>query len=270
MPGWPRNTGIDSYLVPTMVTFADIDNDNELEYFISFYELIQSSIYAWNLDGSSVMGDSLFPYFTSTENPGRTYSSLVGDVDGDGLNDIYSGVLGDIFGTYNVHRIEAWDMYGDLIPGWPVVVKTQQDSLGNGCNHMPAAGDLDKNGLLDMVMTTATNELVFFNIPDVPYNPDKHPVPFWHYNRRMNGVQEIENPACGDMNWDGRVNISDAVFLINYIFVPNAPAPNPPESADINCDTKSSLVDIIYLVNYVFRGGFSPCDNDGDGIADCQ
>ena len=269
MPGWPHDAGISNYLVPPTVTFADIDNDNELEYFISYYELTQGSIYAWNLDGSSVLGDSIFPYFTATENPGRLYSSLAGDVNGDGLVDIYSGVLGDIYGTYNVHRIEAWDSYGDLLPGWPVVVKTQKDSLGNHCNHIPIAGDLDKNGQVDMLMTTAKNELMFFNIPGAAYNPGKHPVPFWHYNRRMNGVQTRYTPDCGDLNWDGSVNISDAVFLINYIFIPNSPLPNPLESADVNCDSKSSLVDIIYLINYVFRGGSAPCDTDGDGIHDC-
>ncbi|GAF69041.1 unnamed protein product, partial [marine sediment metagenome] len=36
-------------------------------------------------------------------------------------------------------------------------------------------------------------------------------------------------------------------------------APDPLETGDVNCDGKISLTDIIYLVNYIFRGGSEPC-----------
>ena len=65
--------------------------------------------------------------------------------------------------------------------------------------------------------------------------------------------------VCGDVNTDGVVNISDAVFLINYLFSYGIP-PYSQDIADVNCDNKINLVDIIYLVNYVFRGGQPPCD----------
>jgi hypothetical protein len=74
--------------------------------------------------------------------------------------------------------------------------------------------------------------------------------------------------ACGDINGDQALGVSDAVYLINYLFI-NGPAPYPMEIADVNCDGNVNLVDVIYIVNYVFRGGADPCDPNNDGLPDC-
>jgi Dockerin type I domain len=73
---------------------------------------------------------------------------------------------------------------------------------------------------------------------------------------------------CGDANADQIVNVGDAVWLVNYVFIGGDP-PIPMISGDVNCDGKISLVDIIFVVNNVFRSGFDPCDINGDGIPDC-
>ncbi len=65
-------------------------------------------------------------------------------------------------------------------------------------------------------------------------------------------------PMCGDANADQTVTVSDAVYLINYVFM-QGPEPDPFEVGDVNCDGKISLVDIIYIVNYVFKSGPEPC-----------
>jgi len=74
--------------------------------------------------------------------------------------------------------------------------------------------------------------------------------------------------GCGDANTDGEINISDAVYVLNYLFV-GGPAPEPMELGDANCDSKVNLTDIIYMINYVFRDGYDPCDTNGDGTPDC-
>ena len=76
------------------------------------------------------------------------------------------------------------------------------------------------------------------------------------------------NYLCGDTNSDNLVNVSDAVFIINYVFS-GGNAPNPLESADVNCDTRVNISDAVYIINYVFSGGHSPCDPDGDNSNDC-
>jgi len=74
--------------------------------------------------------------------------------------------------------------------------------------------------------------------------------------------------CCGDANSDNAVNVSDAVFIINYAFS-GGQAPEPLESADANCDGAVNVSDAVYIINYAFSGGFRPCDPDGDEIPDC-
>jgi len=76
-------------------------------------------------------------------------------------------------------------------------------------------------------------------------------------------------PVCGDANGDLSVNVTDAVYLVNYIFL-NGEAPDPIETAEVNCDGRVNLVDIVYIVNYVFNGGADPCDPDNDGASECM
>ncbi|NIS15969.1 MAG: hypothetical protein GWN00_24380 [Aliifodinibius sp.] len=65
--------------------------------------------------------------------------------------------------------------------------------------------------------------------------------------------------TCGDANADGNVNVSDAVLIINYVFI-EGPAPDPLESGDVNCDENINVSDAVYIINYVFAEGPAPCD----------
>jgi uncharacterized delta-60 repeat protein len=62
----------------------------------------------------------------------------------------------------------------------------------------------------------------------------------------------------GNVNGDGKISLSDIVYLINYLFK-FGPAPVPIQSGDANCDGKVSLGDIVYLINYLFKFGPAPC-----------
>ena len=73
---------------------------------------------------------------------------------------------------------------------------------------------------------------------------------------------------CGDANSDSKINVSDAVYVINYVFS-GGDAPAPLESGDTNCDTKVNVSDAVFIINYVFSGGNTPCDTNGDTIPDC-
>jgi hypothetical protein len=63
---------------------------------------------------------------------------------------------------------------------------------------------------------------------------------------------------CGDANRNNAVNISDAVFLIAYIFG-GGPAPSPSAAGDANCDLAVNISDAVYLIAYIFSGGRVPC-----------
>jgi hypothetical protein len=78
----------------------------------------------------------------------------------------------------------------------------------------------------------------------------------------------IAYEACGDANGDADVNVSDAVSIINYVFVGGNP-PEPLKVGDVNCDGTCNVSDAVWIINYVFVGGNVPCDTSGDGLPDC-
>jgi hypothetical protein len=64
---------------------------------------------------------------------------------------------------------------------------------------------------------------------------------------------------CGDANGDETVNVSDAVYIINYVFVGGG-APVPLACGDANSDGTVNVSDAVYIINYVFVGGGAPGD----------
>jgi hypothetical protein len=63
----------------------------------------------------------------------------------------------------------------------------------------------------------------------------------------------------GDATADGIIDISDVVYLLNYLFV-HGPEPIPLEAGDVNCDGVVDVSDLTYLLNYLFFHGPLPCD----------
>ena len=61
----------------------------------------------------------------------------------------------------------------------------------------------------------------------------------------------------GDANGDGVIDISDVVYLINYLFI-HGPAPVPLAAGDATCDAVVDASDVVYLINYLFVGGPPP------------
>ncbi len=65
----------------------------------------------------------------------------------------------------------------------------------------------------------------------------------------------------GDADNSGVINISDAVYLIQYIFA-SGPIPLPVlDAGDANCTTPISISDAVFLINYIFNSGpYPPCN----------
>jgi hypothetical protein len=64
--------------------------------------------------------------------------------------------------------------------------------------------------------------------------------------------------SCGDANGDGKINVADVVYAINYLFK-GGPVLKPLMSGDVNCDTNVTVADVVYTINYLFKGGPKPC-----------
>ena len=66
----------------------------------------------------------------------------------------------------------------------------------------------------------------------------------------------------GDVTCDGNLNVSDVVYLVNYLFGVG-PTPSPfVDQGDVNGDAQANIADVIYLVNYLFLAGPQPIDYD--------
>lgn len=71
-------------------------------------------------------------------------------------------------------------------------------------------------------------------------------------------LKAVRMKICGDANGSGSVNVSDAVCIINYVFV-GGPEPYTFMAADPNCSGDINVSDAVYIINYIFGGGDAPC-----------
>lgn len=63
----------------------------------------------------------------------------------------------------------------------------------------------------------------------------------------------------GDINSDGKINISDPISLLSWMFQGNT-SPTCLDSADGNDDGKADLSDVLGLLSYLFLGSFPPSE----------
>ncbi len=70
-------------------------------------------------------------------------------------------------------------------------------------------------------------------------------------------VFQIQGFLRGDSNSDTRVDLTDAVFLIDFIFR-SGRFPASPDAADVDFNGKVNVTDISFLINYLFKSGPPP------------
>ncbi|MCP4711859.1 MAG: hypothetical protein GY869_24835, partial [Planctomycetes bacterium] len=68
------------------------------------------------------------------------------------------------------------------------------------------------------------------------------------------GICDLGDWICGDLNDDDNIDILDIVFLINYKYK-GGTTPEPLESADVNHDSNVDILDIVHLINFKYKGG---------------
>jgi subtilisin family serine protease len=76
---------------------------------------------------------------------------------------------------------------------------------------------------------------------------------------RANADRALASISHGDPNNDLQIDVSDATYLIQYIFS-GGPAPVPNIcTGDANCDGGVDISDAVFIISYVFSGGAAPC-----------
>jgi len=63
--------------------------------------------------------------------------------------------------------------------------------------------------------------------------------------------------VCGDTNGDGMTNITDVVFILDYVF-DSGNAPNPMLSGDAEGNGTVEITDAVFLIQWIFNDGPPP------------
>lgn len=89
----------------------------------------------------------------------------------------------------------------------------------------------------------------------------------WFYGMSLLGdptlkLSRFMATPTGDVNQDGVIDLTDVLFLINYLYK-GGTAPDPLRLGDVTADCAVDLNDVLSLINYLYKGGPAP----GEGCA---
>lgn len=106
-------------------------------------------------------------------------------------------------------------------------------------------------------------KMIYVEVTDAARNPFKDSTQIEYV---------IEYPECipGDANANGSVDVGDAKYIINCVYVSGSPSPDPYPicSGDANGDCACNIADAVYIINFIFKEGLAPVTVDG-WIAGC-
>ncbi len=156
-----------------------------------------------------------------------------------------------------------WDIYDSNNDDYSNLTNLGDTSL----NHSPdGIGDSLSNGIAN-IMNVLLNRNVNGHHPD---NIDEFWEAWFMCDSSLghgNAMEDIwyehgeEMHCCEGLRDDvkrnceiSEPNVTDAVFLVNYIFK-GGPSPSCEDEADVVIDNMINVADLTYLVNALFKGG---------------
>ncbi|MDO8668855.1 MAG: S8 family serine peptidase [Candidatus Buchananbacteria bacterium] len=136
MPGWPFHQGWNFWSTPSL---ADLDGDGKLEIVDS---QLGFETYVLNYQAEVLPG---WPQYTTWND---YYGSIIGDINGDSKLDIITTDGNGFYPSTGYHGgVEAWDLAGNKIAGYPKV--TESDA------QAPAViSDIDNDGKLELIASS--------------------------------------------------------------------------------------------------------------------
>ncbi len=197
LPGWPQSTHIGAGTKWAWATPAvgDIDGDGDLEIVVN---TLNGRTWAWHHDGSEVYDGDNDPGTNGVLliRDGATFewgvsSPALYDLDGDGAKDIIFGTGSDNVGG---SRLTAIKSDGTHVVGFPYFT-------ANRVNNSPALGDLNNDGIMEIVFYDYSQNLYVVEEDGTDY-------PGFPVNFGFGAMQgATPSVALGDMDQDGKLEI---------------------------------------------------------------
>ncbi len=142
MPGFPQEAPDDySNALDTPFVLGDTDGDGDLEAWGA--HTLGNTFVHYRISGFDHQGNRLFT--TDLDPDENTLSLYFGNLDGDGVNEMFAVSLLD--GAYRLH---VFDEYGGEAPGYPIVLHTLSSAYNMFGPPVPA--DLDDDGDLEILL----------------------------------------------------------------------------------------------------------------------
>ncbi len=170
------------------------------------------------------------------------------DVDNDGSVEIIGG--GRDGGIHSAKYDITPNLFYVEAEGWPKFVDSADAVL---TNYFPSIGNFDGDSNIEI--------LVGGYLLEIPYNRQQARIewPMFRSDEKHSNVYR-KKFIRGNANNDDRVDISDAIYILNYLF--NTAALNKPpvnvESLDINDNGIINISDAINLLQFLFTNGPPP------------
>jgi hypothetical protein len=213
---------------PSDILVGDFDGDGDQDAALMGWGVRTQAI-AFNRGGGHFNSPLLFDALDDV------FSLAAGDIEGDGSLDLVT-----------VHRnrrmIAVYQNHGD---------GTFEGGRTMGVPDSPtmaAIGDMDGDGLADIVVTDDIGRLAVVHIGRIPapsFDADENGLP---------DECELVRFHRGDVNADGFVDISDAIFLLEFLYLDHDMTPSCRDSSDANDDGSVDASDPIAILDFLFTG----------------
>ena len=195
--GWPP-TGSRSYFASSAVAVGDLDQDHHPEIGLTTFSLSPSQLWLTVLrsDGTTLWMKPLSRAGINFSAVGLYPTPTLEDINGDGFLDIVVG--GDESGS-----VQAFDRFGNTLPGFPIVIPDIDTTLQPPANWPQgiAVADLDGDSRKELAFVARTRDgvrhLYLYRSNGAPY-PMTQPIL---------GVSGAP-PVIGDMDGDGRLDLA--------------------------------------------------------------
>jgi vibriolysin len=191
----------------TTPVVADLDGDGHKEIIVSVREYFGSSnsIYAFRADLTPVAGFPAGAYSTYNGGPGFVSSPVVADFNNDGQLKI--AVVASPNNTYDPNYeknvVIMVDSQGRMVDGWPQVFGTF-----NSFDSPPAVGDIDRDGVKELVFATVDGNIRIFS-------PNGILLRQWQLGT---AVVDSWTPVLADLDGDGYLDV-----VVKYTSSANGP-----------------------------------------------